>query len=260
MDTHSLIVPFMTYDRMKWIDPTIEKQGKELTELWTKQSTRIGWYDYIYGTPYLVPRVYFHKMAEYYRYAHQQGVHAMYAEAYPNWGEGPKLYVALKLQWDPHLDVDVLLKEWYEAAVGKKAADDLAAYYQLWEDFWTHRVKISEWFKRGGQYLHFTEPGYLELVTYEDIEKSRHLLEAVVKKTETPEQKKRAELILRAFEYYEASAVAYLGLVKNNLQPGKDKKYYDKMSKKRLDLVNEFENDPVLIHPLRFDRWEKLRF
>jgi len=259
---HSRIIPFITYDRMKWIDPVVEKQGKNLTERWVKQASQIGWYDYLYGTPYLVPRVYFHKMAEYYRYAQQVGVRDMYAEAYPNWGEGPKLYVALKLQWDPSVDVDMLLKDWYVAAVGSKAAGSLAQYYELWEDFWTNRVKSSKWFTPSGLILAFKKPDYLDLVTYEDVQKSRQLLENVVAKTETPEQRERANLILRAFEYYEASVFAYLGLVKNIRQPGKDRKYYEEYEKKRLLLVNEFEKDPVLIHSVRFDekKYESLKF
>ena len=260
---HPRIVPFMTYDRMKWIDRLSESKGKALTEKWDKQSFRIGWYDYIYGTPYLVPRVYFHKMAEYYKFAYEHGVHAMYAEAYPNWGEGPKLYIALKLQWDPYLDVDALLKEWYVAAVGIQAADDLEKYYQLWENFWTNRVKMSNWFQCGEQFLCFKQPGYLDQVTYEDIDKSRRFLKNVIRKTKTPEQKQRADLLLNAFEYYEASVVSYLGLVEKKYQPGKNSEYYKKMSKKRLNLVNSFENDPVLVHPIRFDKKDKfikLRF
>jgi hypothetical protein len=254
------IVPFITYDRLKWVDQNNENKGKEITERWAKQSSGIGWYDYIYGTPYLVPRVYFHKMADYYKYAQQHGVKAMYAEAYPNWGEGPKLYIALKLQWNPSLDVDSLLEEWYIATVGEKASKDLASYYGIWEDFWTNRIKKSEWFTSNETYLRFSRDAYLDLVTYDDIEKSRRLLEAVLAKTETPEQKERANLILRAFEYYEASVSAYLGLVKREYQPGKNEEYYKKMNQLRYDLVNEFEKDPVLIHPCRFDKKGILNF
>lgn len=257
---HPRIIPFMTYDRMKWVDPVIEKKGKMLTERWAKQATQTGWYDYIYGTPYLVPRVYFHKMAEYYKYAHQHGVRAMYSEAYPNWGEGPKLYLALRLQWNPYMNVDMLLQDWYEAAVGKEAAGDLASYYRLWEDFWTHRVQSSSWFTSSGQWLGHNQPDYLDLVTLNDIKTSRLLLENVIAKTETSQQKARAKLILRTFEYYEASVFAYLGLVKNIRQPGKDRKYYEEFEKKRFKLVNEFENDPVLLHPSRFDKRDSLKF
>jgi hypothetical protein len=104
ISVHPRIIPYMTYDRLKWVHRKFEVPGKKITKLWRKKSSTLGWYDYIYGTPYLIPRVYFHKMADYYRYGYGNGVRAMYAEAYPNWGEGPKLYVALKLQWNPKLD------------------------------------------------------------------------------------------------------------------------------------------------------------
>lgn len=205
------IIPYMTYDRMKWIDPELEADGKRMTEAWQAASPVLGWYDYIYGSAYCVPRVWFHKMADYYRYAHAHGVRALYAEAYPNWGEGPKLYVSLKLQWDPSRNVDELLEEWCVRTVGPDAADDLAAYYALWEDFWTRRILQSEWFTKGGQYLRFNHPGYLADVTEEDLAKSRELLESVLQKTKTPKQRARAELLMLAFEYYEASAIAYAG-------------------------------------------------
>ena len=182
---NSRIIPFITYDRMKWIDKEIETEGKNITEWWRRESSSLGWYDYIYGTPYLLPRVYFHKMSEYYQYGYNHGVKAMYAEAYPNWGEGPKLYIALKLQWDPNRDVDELLKDWYLSAVGKEAAPYLVEYYDHWENFWTKRVIDSKWFTKGGQYLGFSHPGYLDVVSYEGISKSRRLLETVLAKTKT---------------------------------------------------------------------------
>lgn len=258
---HPRIIPYLTYDRMKWIDKEIESEGKRITEWWASKSPFLGWYDYIYGTPYLLPRVYFHKMAEYYRYGYANGVKTLTAEAYPNWGEGPKLYVALKLQWNPNLDVDTLLKDWYVSAVGEEAASDLEAYYEIWEDFWTKRILNTKWFTKEGQYLNFwAKPEYLDLVTYEDISKSRKLLEAVLAKTKTPKQKARAEIIMKAFEYYEASAVSYLGLVRHMQQPNKDMKYYENMYRRRFELVNEFENDPVLVHPSRFDKKGILKY
>lgn len=268
VSVHPRIIPYMTYDRMKWIDQGIEKEGKRVTELWEKKASRLGWYDYIYGTPYLLPRVYFHKMADYYRYGYKHGVRAMFAEAYPNWGEGPKLYLVLKLQWNPDLDVDALLKDWYVCAVGRDAAPYLAAYYDLWESFWTQSIKESKWFRKNGrrQYLNFWTPGYLSLVKHDSISRSRQLLKQVLANARTRKQQRRAQLLLRAFEYYEASAVSYLGLVKNIKQAGKNEHFYERINEKRFTLINEFENDPVLMHPIRFDnrkarslRWGKMR-
>ncbi len=257
---HPRIIPYMTYDRMKWIDKEIEAEGKRITAWWASKASFLGWYDYIYGTPYLIPRVYFHEQAKYYRYGYANGVRAMTAEAYPNWGEGPKLYVTLKLQWNPSLDVDTLLKDWYVSAVGEEAASDLADYYNIWEDFWTERILNTQWFTKEGQYLDFWKPDYLDLVTYEDISKSRELLKSVVAKTKTPKQRARAEIIMKAFEYYEASAISYMGLVRLMQQPNKDRKYYENMYRRRFELVNEFENDPVLVHPTRFDKKGILKY
>ena len=265
---HPRIVPFMTYDRMKWIDPEIEKQGKELTERWHNTSPALGWYDYIYGTPYCLPRVYFHTMADYYSYAQGHGVKAMYAEAYPNWGEGPKLYTALKLMWDPTLDVDALLNDWYTCAVGKKAAADLAAYYALWENFWTERIRASSWFILTKQYLPFNSPDCLYFVTKEDLDHSRSLLESALAKTITPIQNARATMLLSAFEYYEASAKAYLTQKEAYQTHNSSEEAFGALArieeganfdKKRQDLVNSFKDDPVLIHPVPYDRYVGLQ-
>jgi hypothetical protein len=245
---------------MKWIDKEIEQHGKELTERWAKKTTNLGWYDYIYGTPYLVPRVYFRKMAEYYKYGYENGIRGMYAEAYPNWGEGPKLFLAAKLLWNPNLDVNELLEDWYVLAVGAKAAPSLREYYEHWELFWTVRVLNSKWLAKGREYLQFYNPEYLDMLDYDDISKSRELLETVVKDAETDKQKARAGILLKAFEYYEASAISYLGLVKGEMQAHKDINYYSAMENKRYDLVEEFEEDPVLIHPVHFENRKSLMF
>ena len=264
------LIPFMTYDRMKWIDPELRAEGRRMTARWHEASPVIGWYDYIYGAAYCVPRVWPHQMADYYRFGHSSGVRAMYAEAYPNWGEGPKLYVSLKLQWDPERDVDDLLREWHERAVGKDAAADLAAYYALWEDFWTRRVLESAWFTNHGQYLPFNDPSYLADVTSEDIAKSRMLLERVAAKAKTDKHKARAKLLMLAFEYYEASAVAYSAGGRASEIPVKTEadalaaldrgRNQLQMAAKRQRLVQEeFPKHPELAYRIDFDRYPLLR-
>jgi Domain of unknown function (DUF4838) len=257
---HERLIPYMTYDRMKWSSPTLRETGEALTENWHAMSPVLGWYDYIYGTPYCLPRVWFHHMGDYYRYGHAQGVRALYAEAYPNWGEGPKLYVSLKLQWDPSQDVDALLDDWYVRCVGEEAAPHLARYYAHWEDFWTRRVLESAWFTEGGQYLNFYDPAYLNDISLDEIRESRTHLDAVVAKAKTDKQKARAGLLLRAFEYYESTAYAYKLANPLNaavetaeqaiavLDNAKDCAVH--IEKRRRLALEEFPNDPVLRHPL----------
>lgn len=257
---HARIIPFITEDRMRWVDEKKKLKGEEITELWSNSATNVGWYDYIYGSPYMVPRVYFHVMQRYYKYALTKSVKAMYAEAYPNWGEGPKLYVALKLQWDPNLNLDELLMDWYVNAVGRDAADDLKNYYELWEQFWSKIVTKSDWFAIGKHYLPFHSSDYLNLVELEKIYKSRSLLESVVGKARTEKQRSRAKIILEAFEYYEASVLSHKGLVERNFQPERGEEHYKILDKERYLFVEKYSDHQVLSHPLRFERFEGLKW
>lgn len=267
---YASIVPFMTYDRMKWIHDGLRSEGEQMTRDWHATSPVLGWYDYIYGVSYCVPRVWFHPMADYYRFGHAHGVRAMYAEAYPNFGEGPKLYVAFKLMWDPSQDVDALLGEWYERTVGSEAAADLAAYYAHWEDFWTRRILDSKWFTERGQYLAFHSPGYLADVTDEDVAKSRRWMDNVVAKAGTDEQRARARLLRLAWEYYEASAVAYsaerlarelaLETEADALAAVQRAEQCLAAAERRLELLmDEFPKHPALGHSLTFERRPRLR-
>ncbi len=262
---HPRLIPYMTYDRHQWINPEARANAEELTRKWQGAATVVGWYDYIYGASYLVPRVYMHTMAQYYRFAHENGVRGLVAEAYPNFGEGPKLYVSLKLQWDPYQDVDALLDEWYEMTVGPEAAQYVKQYYAHWEDFWTRRILDSEWWAEGRQYLPFNQPTYLTDVNMEEIAQSREWLESAVAEAGTDDQIARAKLLLRAFEYYEASAIAYpremdaaaptteaeaLALLERGMRQSV-------LAKHRRELAGvEFKDHPFLHHCMDIDRYD----
>ncbi|WP_145061891.1 DUF4838 domain-containing protein [Adhaeretor mobilis] len=269
---HERLVPCLTQDRMRWFDQSLEKRGRELTESWANASPTLGFYEYLYGTPYMLPRIYFRQMAENYRYAKRQGVRVHYAEVYPNWGEGPKLYLALKLQWNPDQDIDKLLNDWYTTCVGEQAAPALAEYYELWEEFWTSpELANGEWFTSSNrEYLNFYSPDYMELVSEDIIRRSRELLDLTISNTKTSEQKKRAELILQAFGYYEASAYSYLASQKHLKTISNEEEALEfialtlkggAMAEKRQELHGKFYDHPVLVHPrpISMRQHERLR-
>ena len=265
---HERLLPYMTYDRMKWINSEVRAAGHEATEAWQKVSPTVGWYDYIYGTPYCLPRVYFHETQDYLRYGNAHGVRACYAESYPNWGEGPKPYVHLRLWWDSKQDVDALLKDWYERCVGPEAAPYLAQYYGLWERFWTKDILDSKWFSVGGQYLNFSSPGYLADVREEDLVTSRQLLDTCLEKCRTDKQRARAKLLETAFQYYEASAWAYLAdrqippVIETEAQAlaalNNAERAMRMAARRRHLALDVFPNDPVLVNPLSLDRFPAL--
>jgi hypothetical protein len=201
------IVPYLTYDRMKWADPTIAAEGQRLTQAWAKASPTLGWYEYIFGLSYMMPRVYFHEMAESLKFGYENGARGYFAEAWilsvpKDWIEGPKLYLTMKLLWDPYLDVDKTLRAWYESAVGKDAAPYLKAYFAYLEEFWTQRIPQSEWFKANGKaiYLNFMDPGYLNELTTADLTTCGELLKLTLAKARTEKQQLRAKMFLSTFQ------------------------------------------------------------
>ncbi|MBP1996122.1 DUF4838 domain-containing protein [Paenibacillus eucommiae] len=254
------VIPFLTKDRMAWADPVQKAKDLANVDNWLEVADQLAYYDYIYGSPYLVPRVYPHFMSDIYRQAHEKGIKSIYAEIYPNWGEGAKPWVDAKLLWNPEQDVDALLQEWYERAVGEAAAPYLRAYYDYWEQFWMERVIDEPWFNSGATYLDFMDPAYLQAATVSDVTYSRGVLETVEVLAVTDEQKARAHLLMQAFEYYEASVLSYpqptkplpdansaitlldeiIGSIDERVQ----------MAEKRFTLLTQFATDPVLFQPL----------
>lgn len=266
---HPRLVPYITYDRMKWIDAELRAGGEAATRHWQQSVPTFAWYDYIYGTPYCLPRVYFHHAGDYLRLAADHGVKAHYAEIYPNFGEGPKPYVHLRLWWNPRQDVDQLLAEWYDRCVGPEAAPQLAKYYAIWERFWTQDIQKSAWFNKTGTWLAFSSPEYLADVRPEDIAESRRLLEACIAACRTDRQRARARLLEKAFQYYEASALAYLAHVQptgtcaeteaDALAVLESAVRGLEMAQRRRHLaLDVFPKDPVLVNPLGIDRFPAL--
>jgi hypothetical protein len=211
------VIPYITDDRMTWCDEDMGRAGRELTERWLESATQIGFYEYLYGFPYNIPRVYIHHMGDLHKYAQDNGVIGYFAELNINFAEGPKAWVAAKLLWNADQDVDALLQQWCEKAVGADAAQYLKQYYEYWEEFWTSRVFQSEWYQnwknqsKRNNYLTFNDYSYLKEVTKEDIKICRSLMEKVVELAGagTASQKTRAELLMLIFEFCEASALSY---------------------------------------------------
>ena len=223
------ILPYVCIDRMMWADPGARQADIKRTHAWLKVAPRLAWYDYIYGDQfYELPRVYPHLMGAYLRFANRAGVVAYYAEAYPTkaWIEGPKLYVFFKLLWDPTRDVDRMLDEWCELAVGGKAAPHLRAYYAFWEDFWTRRVPETDWFTTGIKrrcYLPMHDTGYFDALAVDDLDRCETWMSRMKSLAETREQKARAEFLYAGWNRVKqtmADRIELLRYAKNGLPAG----------------------------------------
>ncbi len=205
------LVPFITYEMTRWFDPELRERMQRLTKEWGAVSPELGWYDYLYGGYYPVPRFFPHAISEALRWGRQHKVKHYYAEVIPNWGEGPNPWIITRLLWNPEQEVGPLLDEWYNAAVGPEAAPSLKAYYALWEKFWEEDARRSRWYSNQQLWLDYTSVEYLSEVSAELLEKSDALLKEAVERTDTPVRRQRAEKLQTMWQIYRAAVVGVQG-------------------------------------------------
>lgn len=203
MELHPAVVPFVCKDRYVWVDPEMQEEGHALTRKWGETATTLGWWDYPWGCTYVIPRIWFHKMADIYRFGYEHKVRYIFSETdVSEWIEGPKFYLASRLKWDPYRDVDAILTDWYECAVGREAAPYLASYFAFWEDYWCRRMVRSRWFGQTKRRVYQPpEPakGYIKLLNVRDLWQCEHWLTQAVAAAGTDRQRARAELFLAQF-------------------------------------------------------------
>lgn len=257
---HPAIIPFITYERMRWEDPELRQFGEELTKKWAKASTTVAWYDYAYGISYLLPRVWFHRMQNYLAWGNKNNVKYHYAEVYPNFGTGPVTWIMAKLLWNPHQDVDKLLDDWYLHAAGKNAAPKLKQYFALWEKFWTQDIQRSKWNTKENQYLTFNaDPAYLKDVPRGYVEQSDRFLAEALMLADTPEQKARVAKIVEMWKFYRASILVYQALQTPEINNEAEALAYIDTAviaidegRIRRDLLAKFKDDPLYNMPHKY--------
>lgn len=235
------VIPFLTYERMRWADSSLMLQGHQLNEAWAKECSVLGWYDYAYGLCYLAPRVWFHEMHDYLKWGSKHKAKYYYAELYPNWGEGPKPWVLGKLLWNTSYNVDSLLNVWYIATAGKEAASKLKAFYQIWEQFWTDDVFKTPWNSKNGQYLFFNNFSYLEYIPKDYVSRCDQLMNEAYKLTETEIQKKRVSELLEMWQLYKLAIQLY----QDPSVPESQKQAHLSNSSRFVAMLNKLSNDPI---------------
>ena len=206
MKLHPALQPHICVELFQWADPQRRKVIQKLYSDWRKAGIEVmGSYDYSWGRGYMLPRVYNRTFADALKWLYENGVRHYRSEfkPFPDWYEGPKAYIMLKLLWNPYCDVEALENEWYELAAGQKAAPYLKEYFKNLEVFWTTRAVKSSWFEKSpATYLKAGNVSYLEFYPESELVKSRKLLEKAYSLAETPQQRARIKLYLDAVKKY----------------------------------------------------------
>jgi len=108
---------------------------KDLVEGWKALGVKMMYRGYLFnladpGLPFSMIR----QVAAEYPYYHREGVIACRVECKPDWGyHGPTLYLATKIMWNPDLDVEALLEDYFSKLYGPAAAP-MRAHFDRIED------------------------------------------------------------------------------------------------------------------------------
>ncbi|MEN6545510.1 MAG: DUF4838 domain-containing protein, partial [Armatimonadia bacterium] len=127
-------------------DPAYRQTDYDFIKQWQKKAAHVGKYDY-YGLGAVIPRYYPHLIARDIKHSQQVGLEGFHSEAYPLWAEfGPQVYVAARMLYNPALDCDKLLREYFQCLYGP-AAPEMAGLYQTFEDAWMQYKRPGRWFE-----------------------------------------------------------------------------------------------------------------
>ena len=219
---HKNVVPLICFEMTALLDPEIRARRIRTLEQWSQVARNLTIWDYTYGIDhYLFPRIYFKThsdlLVEFYKKYKVRGIFAECSASFPF--EGPKHYVMARKLFDIHTDVEKVLMDYCNHAVGKKSAPYLRKYYQFWEEYWTGKeIRKTNWYKsRKSTYMMLGEiPSHTLALKKGDMKYLRSLMEKVVAYAQTPGEKKRAAVLMQMFELAEGAA---LSLCSEELDP-----------------------------------------
>ncbi len=202
---HPKVSVGLCFDSYATIDAKVHKQRWDLINAWSEKAAIIGQWDYAYGSYwYVIPRIYYKHHAQHIKDFYRKGGRTFFFEEWTRLpDEGPKYYLMMKLLWDVNADPEKLINEWITACVGAQAAPYLRQYYQFWEDYWTGAdIRKTKWFEKKNA-IYMQEGGsitYTFALKKGDLARCRQLMEQVVAKAGTPDQKRRANYLMTFFK------------------------------------------------------------
>lgn len=145
---HPRVIPFLTADRSQGYDRAFRREEERLQRAWARSGAeRLGIYDYIYGTGFVIPRLHPALLARHLRHARRVGFTDYFAEMGPNWGlDGPQPWLVAQLLQNPRQSHRRLLDEYYTRYF-RAAAGPMRAFYEGCEALWLAQEGPSFWLK-----------------------------------------------------------------------------------------------------------------
>jgi len=253
----------ITQDVAQWHDPEYRKTDKEFAAAWARAAGAFGTYDYT-GLTWMMPRVYPHAMADSLRFYDSIGAVAVTNEAFPTWWyAAPQMYLRAKLMWDPKLDTDALLDEFYTGFFGPANAE-MKRFYTVLERCMM-KPREGRWFEGLSSVLQ-----QLDLWEQNDLDECRsHIAAARTKTAQREPYEERLEFVARGFawadalleEYWQAQRLTETASTASGGSAGvmSSLKRYLELKKRREKVWKSIRDDQLIsgIYKLVFDNYEQ---
>jgi hypothetical protein len=188
------VLPFLTADRAQGYDAAFRQEELHLQDRWGQAGPRrLGVYDYLYGSGFLVPRIFTRLVAENLRHARRAGFTDYYAEVNPNWGlDGPMPWLVAQLLEDPERSAEKLLDEYYLRFFGRAAAP-MRRFFERCEEQWMRQPGPPYWLK------HYRNESQADLFPSAVCRELRGLLDQAGRAADSPEVKARVAFVSDTF-------------------------------------------------------------
>lgn len=107
------------------------KQQVEMVEGWAKVASKLGYYNYMYNlADATLPMFKFTPCKEEFPYLADKGLEFMTIEVLSNWYlYGPQIYLSLRLAYDPKLDAQAVMEDYFQKFYGPDAGPFMKAYW-----------------------------------------------------------------------------------------------------------------------------------
>ena len=142
------VLPYLTNDRSFYDQPEWAAVDLALINRWAHAGPKIiGIYDYYYGAPFAVPRIFIHAEIKSLRGAYAAGARAFTAELFPVWSyDALKAWLAARMLWNPDQDTAALEAQFYRDLYGP-AAGDVRGFFEQAEAAWREQAGSPRWIK-----------------------------------------------------------------------------------------------------------------
>lgn len=168
---HPTIVPYLTYDRSQWYDPSARADDLANVAAWNDTDAPfLGTWDYLFGYGFIIPRSMTSIVADSIPALHERGVRAYFSQIAAIWPyDGHTNWLLSRLLWDTSLDAEVLMDEYFREYFGP-AAEPMRTFFNHAETIWMKQDGTGWWLR------YWKDPWQVALYRAEDLKRMEELL------------------------------------------------------------------------------------